>query len=198
VAIGVGVASVAISGPIVVASTLGLALAACLWWTYFDVVALVAERVLRRSEGEDRARLARDSYSYLHLPMVAGIVLLALGLKKVLESVGGEAPHLADPLPLVALSALYGGVALYLLAHVAFRLRNVHTVNVQRVIVALVLLALLPVASRLPALGALGLLVAVMIALIVFEAIRFADIRERVRHEGDVAVSQLAEQRRTE
>ena len=91
VAIGVGVATVPLSGPIILASTLGLALAACLWWAYFDVVALVAERVLRQSEGEERARLARDSYSYLHLPMIAGIVLLALGLKKVLEYVGGRA-----------------------------------------------------------------------------------------------------------
>jgi low temperature requirement protein LtrA len=194
VAIGVGVAAVPISGPVVLASTLGLTLAACLWWAYFDVVALVAERVLRQSEGEERARLARDSYSYLHLPMVAGIVLLALGLKKVLEYVGGEGPHdPSDPLELAPLAALYGGVALYLLAHVAFRLRNVHTVNVQRVIVALALVALLPVAAQLPALGSLGLLVAVMVGLIAFEAFRFADIRERVRHEGDVAVSKLAE-----
>jgi low temperature requirement protein LtrA len=199
VAIGVGVAAVPISGPVVLASTLGLTLAACLWWAYFDVVALVAERVLRRSEGEERARLARDSYSYLHLPMVAGIVLLALGLKKVLEYVGGEGTHdPSDPLELAPLAALYGGVAVYLLAHVAFRLRNVHTVNVQRVIVALGLLALLPVAAQLPSLGSLGLLVAVMVGLIAFEAFRFADIRERVRHEGDVAVSQLAERRQPE
>ena len=194
VAIGVGVSSVPISGPVVLASTLGLTLAACLWWAYFDVVALVAERVLRRSEGEERARLARDSYSYLHLPMVAGIVLLALGLKKVLEYVGGDGIHdLTDPLEIESLAALYGGVALYLLAHVAFRLRNVHTVNVQRVIVALALVAMLPIAALLPALGSLGLLVAVMVGLIAFEAFRFADIRERVRHEGDVAVSQLSE-----
>ena len=154
--------------------------------------ALVAERVLRQSEGEERARLARDSYSYLHLPMIAGIVLLALGLKKVLEYVGGEGDYdLADPLELLPLVALYGGVSLYLLAHVAFRLRNVHTVNVQRVIVALALLALLPLAAQVPALGSLGLLVAVMLALIAFEAFRFADIRERVRHEGDVAVSRF-------
>ena len=66
---------------------LGLTVAGCIWWAYFDVVALVAERVLRRAEGEERARMARDSYSYLHLPMIAGIILLALGLKKVLEYV---------------------------------------------------------------------------------------------------------------
>ncbi|HEX6843917.1 MAG TPA: low temperature requirement protein A, partial [Actinomycetota bacterium] len=68
VAIGVGVAQLPISAPIVVAGVLGLTVAGCLWWVYFDVLALVAERVLRRAEGEERARLARDSYSYLHLP----------------------------------------------------------------------------------------------------------------------------------
>ena len=68
-----------ISWPIIVAGVLGLALAACIWWAYFDVSSIAAERVLRLSEGEARARLARDAYSYLHLPMIAGIVLMALG-----------------------------------------------------------------------------------------------------------------------
>jgi low temperature requirement protein LtrA len=58
VAIGVGVAALPISGPIVVASVLGLTVAGCVWWAYFDVVALMAERVLRRAQGEERARLA--------------------------------------------------------------------------------------------------------------------------------------------
>ena len=191
VAIGVGVAALPVSWPIVVASVLGLAVAASLWWAYFDVVALVAERVLHRARGEERSRLARDSYSYLHLPMVAGVVLVALGMKKVLEYVGdAEAHDLADSLALVPTAALYGGASLYLLAHVAFRLRNVHTVNAPRVVVAGALAALVPLGDRLPALGALGLLAALTVGLIAFEAVRFADVRERVRHE-EVAVSSL-------
>lgn len=189
VAIGVGVTGLAISWPIVVASILGLAVAAALWWAYFDVVALVAERVLHGFEGEQQARLARDSYSFLHLPMVAGVVLLALGLKKVLEYVGNTAEHeLTEALGLVPSSALYGGVAVYLLAHVAFRYRNVHSINRQRV-VAVALLALVPLVTRIPALAALGLLAAITTGLIAFEAVHFAAIRERVRHEGDAAVS---------
>jgi len=192
VAIGLGAATIPISAPIVLASTLGLVVAACLWWAYFDVVALVAERVLRRSEGEERARLARDSYSYLHLPMITGIVLLALGLKKIQAYVGGEAGHeLSDPLAMVPLATMYGGVALYLLSHVAFRYRNVHTINVQRVAVAVLLLALIPLAAQLPALGALALLAGVLVALITLEAVLFADVRQRVRHEEDIAVSHL-------
>ena len=190
VSIGIGVTALPISWPIVVASALGLSVCAALWWAYFDVVALVAERVLTKASGEQQARLGRDSYSYLHLPMIIGIVLLALGLKKVLGYVGGADGHtLADPLYGVPLIALYGGPALYLLAHVAFRLRNVHTVNRQRVIGALLLLALIPVASQLPALAALGLLTACVCGLIAYEAVRFAEVREKVRHQEEITTS---------
>jgi low temperature requirement protein LtrA len=184
VAIGVGVASVPISWPVVTASVLGLTVAASLWWAYFDVVSIVAERVLRRLQGEQRARLARDAYSYLHLPMIAGILLLALGLTEVLEGVGGEGRHdLSDPLALLPLSALFGGVALFLLAHSAFKLRTWHEVTVRRPAVAVVLIALIPLAAKLPALTALGLLTTVMVAMIASEAVRHAELRERVRHE---------------
>jgi len=190
VAIGVGVAAEPISWPVIVASTLGLAVCGSLWWAYFDVVALVAERVLARTPEEERPRLARDSYSYLHLPMITGVVLLALGLKKVQEYVSDSTHHeLADPLTGIPLYALYGGVALYLLALVAFRLRNVHTLNVQRLAVALLLLALVPLAAMLPALAALGLLAAVTAGLVGYEAVRFAEVRDRVRHLDQIAVS---------
>jgi low temperature requirement protein LtrA len=186
VAIGVGVANEPISWPIILASILGLTVAGCIWWAYFDVVAIVAERALRRAEGEQRARLARDSYSYLHLPMIAGIILAALGLKKVVEYVGDTSHHqLADALALLPLCAMYCGVALYLLAHAAFRFRTWHHVTWRRVIVAAVLIALIPPAAQLPAIGALGLLTAVLVALIAVEALRFAEFRERVRHEDD-------------
>jgi low temperature requirement protein LtrA len=163
VAIGVGVAGLPISWPIVAASVLGLTVAGSVWWAYFDVVSIVAERVLRRLQGEERARLARDAYSYLHLPMVAGIVLLALGIEQVLEHVGETSLHgLSDPLPPLPLGALYGGVALYLLAHAAFKWRTWHQVTARRLLVAALLGALIPLAAELPALAALGLLAAVV------------------------------------
>ncbi len=192
VAIGVGVTREPISWPVIAASVLGLTVAGCIWWAYFDVVALVAERVLRRAQGEERARMARDSYSYLHLPMIAGVILLALGLKKVMEYVSDSTHHeLSEALEILPVAAMFGGVALYLLAHVAFRYRNVHSVNVQRVVVAALMLASIPGAARMPALAALGLVASVMIALIVFEATKFSEIRDRVRHEEEVAVSQI-------
>lgn len=152
-----------------------MGLAAGLWWAYFDVVALVAERRLQMRQGVERNRQARDAYSYLHLPMIAGIVLLALGVKKTLA-------HVDDPLKLEMAAALSGGVALYLLAHVAFRLRHTGTLSRRRVVVSLVLLVL---AGLGPGVAALVQLAAALVAgLIAYEAIRFADARDEVRHHG--------------
>jgi low temperature requirement protein LtrA len=178
------VSSLPITLTIISASILGLIVAGCVWWAYFDVLAIVAERALRRAQGAERARLARDAYRFLHLPMIAGIVLLALGMKKVLEYVGDGSHHeLSEPLALLPLVALYGGVSLYLLAHVAFRYRTWHHVFWRRLLVAGLLVALIPAAAQIPALAALGLLAFVLCCLIAFESFTESEYRERVRHE---------------
>ena len=90
-----------------------------LWWAYFDVTALLAEHALAAATGERQIRLARGGYTFLHLPMIIGVVLLSLGLKKAIGYVAGVDEHtLADPLYGVPMAALFGGAALYLLAHV--------------------------------------------------------------------------------
>ena len=176
VAIGVG-AEIGVDAGVVAAAVAGMAVAAALWWLYFDVVALVAERRLSRTPvGREQNELARDSYSYLHLPMVAGIVLVALGLKKTIADVG-------EPLKLVPAVALLGGTSLYLLAHVAFRLRNVHTLNKRRLLVAGLLVAAIPLAVEFPSLATAALLALVLSGLIAYEAIRYAADRDRVRHQ---------------
>lgn len=158
VAIGVGVTGHPISVAVITASILGLAVAVSLWWLYFDVVAHVAAGVLSASQGSARSQLARDSYTYLHFPIVISIIFLALGLKKVLEYVSDAEHHeLTDALTGVPLIALYGGVAVHLLGHVAFRRRNIGTWNPHRSLVAALLLLLLPVAWQLPALASLAL-----------------------------------------
>jgi len=180
VALGVGARAV-IDADVVLAAVLGVIVAATLWWVYFDVTALVAERRLSNAkEGRERNELARDSYSYLHFPMVAGIALLAVGLKVTIEHDGD------DPLKLVPTAALLGGAAAYLLAHVAFRLRNVQSLSGRRLVCALVLLALVPVtlALKTSSLETLAILAAVLSLLIVYEVTRYADVRERVRHQG--------------
>jgi len=182
VSIGIGVTELPISWPIVFASALGLALSAGLWWAYFDVAALDSEHALAAAEGEKRARLARDGYSYLHLPMIAGIILLSLGLKKVLGYVGGDDGHSwVDPLYGVPLIALYGGVALFLLAHTGFRLRTTGVVEWPRLVAVLVLLAAMPAVASLPSLVTLAVLTALVAALVGFESLRYPEQRNRVR-----------------
>ena len=166
-----------VDGSVLLAGVVATALVVALWWLYFDVVALAAAQRLERARDGERNRLARDSYSYLHLPMIAGIVLVALGLKKTLGDVG-------VPLAGVPAAALLGGPALYLLAHVAFRLRNVRTLSRQRLVVAVVLLALVPAAREVPALGAVTGVTALLVGLISYEAVRFAPQRARLRQEA--------------
>jgi len=178
VAIGAG-ASASVDAGVVAAAVLGVIVACALWWLYFDVVAIVAERRLMKSEpGRERNEIARDSYSYLHFPMVAGIALVAVGMKQTLE-------HVSDPLGVVPAAAMLGGGAMYLLAHVAFRWRNIHTLNRQRLACAALLVAMLIIelSASPPALLTLGLLALVLSALIVYEAMRFSEMRQRLRHQ---------------
>jgi low temperature requirement protein LtrA len=176
VAIGVGVGAGLDFGR-GLAAVAGMALAAAMWWLYFDVVALVAARRLERAEvGRVQNEMARDSYSYLHLPMVAGIVLVAFGLKTTLA-------HVDDPLGIEPAVALLGGLAMYLVAHVAFRYRHIHTVNTRRALLAGILVALLPLAVEIPALATVAIVTALFWALIAMETHRYGEARARVRHE---------------
>jgi low temperature requirement protein LtrA len=182
VAIGVG-ASGALDLGIGTAAVLGMFLAAALWWTYFDVVALISARRLGEAEvGRAQNELARDSYSYVHLLMVAGIVLMALGLK---VTIGHTGEHLHD----VPAFALLGGLAVYLLGLVAFRYRHVHSINRRRLGLAIVLLFLVPVATSMSALISLALAVVLMWALIVSEHRRYGSRRSELRREASVGHS---------
>jgi low temperature requirement protein LtrA len=174
VAIGVGASGLTIGAGVVVAAVLGIALAAALWWAYFDLDMLIAGQRLSAAKGEERARLARDAYSYLHLPMVAGIVLVALGIKKILEDVG-------DPLGTIPAVALCGGVALYLLGHNAFRLRDIGSVSVPRLVVTVLCCALIPVAASVPSLVTLATLAVLLCALAAFETARSREFRREMR-----------------
>jgi low temperature requirement protein LtrA len=179
VALGVGAGTI-LTWDVAAAAVLGIAIVSAMWWLYFDVVALVsARRLARAPEGKERNELARDSYSYLHFPMVAGVILFALGLKKTL----GEPD---DALKIVPDVALLGGVALYLLALVAFRYRHVHSINRRRLTLAIVLVALIPAALELPAMAMLAVIGVLVWTLIVIETRSYGEGRERVRH-GDHA-----------
>jgi low temperature requirement protein LtrA len=180
VAIGVGAAGALTLG-IGTAAVLGVALAAAMWWTYFDIVAIVSGRRLVDAEpGRVQNEMARDSYSYIHLLMVAGIVLVALGMKKTIG-------HFGDPLETVPAFALLGGLALYLLGHVAFRYRHVHTINRQRLLLSILLLALVPAATAIPSLVSLAIANLLIWAMIVYETRLYGEGRRRVRHPAAVS-----------
>jgi low temperature requirement protein LtrA len=180
VAIGVG-ASGTLDLGIGTAGVLGVFLAAALWWTYFDVVALVSARRLGEAEpGRVQNELARDSYSYIHLLMVAGIVLIAYGMK---VTIGHHSDHLHD----VPAFALLGGLAIYLLGLVSFRYRQVKTLNRHRAGLAIVLLLLVPVATAVPALISLAVVVVLTWVMIAYEHRGYGPGREQLRREASAA-----------
>ncbi len=142
-----------------------------LWWLYFNVVARLAERRLH-AETDNRTSVARDAYTYLHVVLVAGIVLSAVGDELVIA-------HPAEPLEGSAeVAAVVGGPALYLFAHALFRLRISGSVGVRRPLAGLACVALgllLPHADALVlALLVLLVLVAVIVADQVMAARRLA------------------------
>jgi low temperature requirement protein LtrA len=174
IAIGVG-AGFKLGTGVMVGAALGIVVVSALWWLYFDVAAIFARGRLMQAKGLDLHRLALHAYSYLHLPMIAGIVLLALGLKTTL----GHVDETLDTVPAVGLC---GGAAVYLLGHIAFLLRTTGRVFRRRTVGAVVLLALLPATLTIPALAALALVTAVCSSIVAYEAIRYREGRIRVRH----------------
>ncbi|MET0128193.1 MAG: low temperature requirement protein A [Solirubrobacterales bacterium] len=185
VATGSGLDATGLTAGVVTTAVAGLVIAAAQWWAYFDVVALVAGRRFAVAESGAQARLARDSYGVLHLLLIAGVVLVALGLKKALL-------HTDEPLETVPAVALCGGAALYLIGHVAFRLRNIGSLNRQRMFAAVILLALIPFATSVDALVAVITVAIVHVALIAYETVHFRESRDRVRHEGAVSLGRPA------
>jgi low temperature requirement protein LtrA len=185
IALGVGAAGFSLSAGIISAAVLGVVVVASLWWAYFDVVAVMSQRQLAQTTGAARARLARDYYSYLHEPMIAGIVLFALGLKTTIE-------HVGEPLAAVPAVALCGGLALYFLTHVGLRVRLVRFIRRTtaerpgwigpgRLATGLAMLALIPAALELPALASLALVTAVCCGLIAWDVIHYREHRAEVR-----------------
>ncbi|HEX2698932.1 MAG TPA: low temperature requirement protein A [Acidimicrobiales bacterium] len=177
VAIGAGAGS-EVDGGVIVAAVLGIAVVAGFWWAYFDVSSILAARRLAAVEDErERNELARDAYSYLHLPMVAGIVLVAFGLRVTLT-------HVGDPLGWEAATALVGGTALYLLAVLAFKRRTIGRFSGQRLVGVAVVVPIIPLSHRIDAGATLALVATVLWALFAYEAVRFAEARNEARHAG--------------
>ena len=185
VAIGVGALGLSLTPGIITAAVLAVIVIVTLWWAYFDVIAILAQRELSRTSGTVRARLARDIYSYLHMPMIAGIVLFALGLKTTIA-------HVGEPLGAVPAAALCGGLDVYFLTHVVQRIRLVHFIRHSsderpgwigpgRLAAGLAMLVLISPALVVPALASLAFVTAVCCALIAWDVIHYREHRSEVR-----------------
>jgi low temperature requirement protein LtrA len=174
VAIGIGVNTIGLGE--VAAAILGLLVATSFWLAYFDFFSIRGERMLADSGGPDRVALARDIYAYAHLPMIVGIVLFAFAMKTIVGHVGEE-------LDSVAAFALCGGSALYLLTYSAVRTRVERRLSLSRgrFVAALALLLVLPLATVVPAIAALGLVTTVWGALHTYELVWWREARAQSR-----------------
>jgi low temperature requirement protein LtrA len=173
-AIGFGARGTALGAGVIVAVVLGLVVAASFWLAYFDFFAVGVQRMLAERRGEQQVALARDLYTYLHLPMVAGIVLFGLAMRTTLEHVHAE-------LHVIPALALCCGSALYLLSYVALRWRVTRTPGRGRWVAAVALAALTAAAISVPALWALVLVAAVWVGLHGYELIWWREERARRR-----------------
>jgi low temperature requirement protein LtrA len=172
VAIGVGASELPVDTAIVAGSVLGIGLSLCLWWLYFDMIALAAERILSKLQGKARAALAVDAYTYMHILLIAGIVLSALGVESALA-------HIDDPADFgwFGASTLTGGTALYLAGHAAFWRRVGGHWKAWRLGGAVLLLVLMPLAAVLAPLGAMALVFGVCFVVVAVETVLYAEKR---------------------
>jgi len=158
--------SIVVTGATASASELDLAIgtalmvafasSAALWWLYFDEVGWRAQRFLSRAD--DSGRLGRDAYTYLHTPIVAGIIVVAVGDELVIAHPGAIPSG-------VELAVIVGGPVLYLVGHTLFRLRMIHNVSRKRVIACMALLALAPLGLVIPSLALAACVLAVLVVL---------------------------------
>ncbi len=174
IAIGLGARATALSLGVIVAAVLGLVVVMSFWLAYFDFFQIRGRQMLADRTGIERITLARDVYTYLHLPMVAGIILFAFALKTTLA-------HVGDELDTIAALGLCGGPALYLFAYVALRVRVARTFGRGRLISAIACALLWPIAVVVPALVALALVAAVWVAFHAYEFIWWREARAQTR-----------------
>jgi low temperature requirement protein LtrA len=150
-----------LSAALVVAVALGLLITVAMWWTYFDRAAGEAEERLRAHD--DPVLAAADAYSYLHLVLVAGIIIFAVGLKDLAR--GSVTAPLAGPARL----ALTAGIALYLIGQAAVTLRLHGDQKPAKLVAAVALLILYAVAGGLPAWSVAAIAAALTAGLAGFE-----------------------------
>jgi len=174
IAVGVGVRGIDLTVGVVTGAVLGLVVATSFWLAYFDFFTSRARQLLEERRDEEQVLLARDVFTYLHLPMVVGIVLFAFGVKSAL-------PHLGGHLSWVAAVAVCGGPALFLGSFVALRYRVSRSLGRGRLAATVACALLIPLTPYVPALAALALVAAVWVALHAYELVWWRDARAQAR-----------------
>ena len=149
---------------VLLAVALSMVLAATFWWLYFGTAANLGLRRLAMEMGPDRVRYARNAYTYLHLPLVAAIVLYAFGVEAALH-------HIDEPMALVPASALGGGVSLYLIATVVFIRLASKRLSWALLIGSIASLAVVLLSGTTAALATLALVAGVATLVTILEAI---------------------------
>jgi low temperature requirement protein LtrA len=170
VGVGVGTAERHLTPGLVIGATLPLLAAVGMWWTYFDRTAERAQERLRVHE--DPVLAAADAYSYMHLIIVAGIIIFAGGVKLVVHG------SVSLPMPDAGRLGMCGGAAIYLIGLAAFRLRILGERSYGRLLVAVALFVLYLAGGGLPA-WLIGALIAVLMAALCASEVLIARTRER-------------------
>ncbi|RGC67789.1 Bacterial low temperature requirement A protein (LtrA) [Micromonospora sp. MW-13] len=179
--------------PALAAAVLGIFFTAALWWAHYDVIGPAARIALHVAKGRPRATMARDAFAYLYLPMIAGIILFALGAEEIVHGIASPTVPVGEPAHGPSVPLLFGGVICYLCGNMLFQLRTLGTLSWTRVVAVVLLTAGIPVGARLPGLAALGLLTAICVGLVAVEVITMAEgrlalheeiARERTNHEA--------------
>ena len=148
-----------------------------LWWVYFEGAAPYAERQMAALSGGARGRFARDVYSFLHYPMVVGIVIFAVGMEDLVA-------HPVDPLPLVGRLAVSWGMGLVLLSIVAGYLRATGRVAWEKLGTMAVLFGSAFVAATASALLFAGLCLLILALSIVVRAGMLRSREERTAEQA--------------
>ncbi len=174
ISIGIGASGLKIDSTVVIPALLGFGIIAAMWWTYFDVNALAAERHLRTLSGIRQIRLAQHMYSYAHLPMIIGGIFFSLGVKKTLA-------HTDEVLAMIPAVALCGGLILYLIGQMVVRARCGGRVAWPRLVAVLALGALIGVSPQIEALILLSTVAGVFALLVAYETLVERHHRHRIR-----------------
>ena len=176
ISIGIGATGLVLDEEVIIPCLLGLFIVVAMWWSYFDVNALAAERRLHSLSGVPRISLAQHAYSFLNLPMVGGVILFSLAVKKSLA-------HAYEPLSLIPTIALCGGLAIFLLAQVGFTIRMGGPVSIPRLVIAVLLLLEIPISieGEFYALTLLVIASVLFVALVGAEVILEREFRHRIR-----------------